>query len=182
MRAGVPGLPTPHPIGEQLPAIYLDDEFTQRLTGAFDEVLAPVFAALDSFGSYLDPSLAPDDFVDWLADWVALELDGNWTALQRRALVAHAVELHRRRGTPRGLAAQVQLLTGGEVEVVDSGGCRSADVPNPPLPGSGPPRVTVRVRVRDPGSVDAGTLRAAVVAAVPAHVAVTVDVQRATGG
>src|SRR4051794_35664644 len=113
MRNGVSSLPTPHPIGDRLPAIYLQDDFTQRFTEALDAVLAPVFATLDSFSGYLDPRLAPDDFLDWLAGWVALDLDERWTPLQRRALVANAVELHRRRGTRRGLAAHVRMITGG---------------------------------------------------------------------
>lgn len=182
MRTSVAGLPTPHPIGDRLPAIYLDDDFTQRFTAAFDDVLAPVFLTLDCFASYLDPELAPEDFLDWLANWVALELDESWTIEQRQDLISHAVELHRSRGTRRGLAAHVRLLTGGEVEITDSGGCASSDTPNGPLPGSSPAQVVVRVRVPDPDAVDQRRLRAAVIDAVPAHLKVTVDVLPAGGG
>jgi phage tail-like protein len=182
MRAGVPNLPTPYPIGDRLPAIYLQDDFTQRFTEALDAVLAPVFATLDSFAGYLDPRLAPADFLDWLAGWVALDLDDSWTPVQRRALVANAVELHRRRGTRRGLAAQVRLISGGDVEITDSGGCTSSDRPNAPLPGTSPARVEVRVRVADPSTVDRARLRAAVVEAVPAHVRVTIEVLPSGGG
>src|SRR4029453_7641000 len=72
MRATAAGLATPPPIGEHLPALFQEDEFAQRFVGALDEVLAPVFAVLDCLDAYLDPWLAPPDFVDWLADWVAL--------------------------------------------------------------------------------------------------------------
>lgn len=180
MRAGVADLPTPHPIGERLPAVYLEDDFTQRFTAALDTVLAPVFATLDCFAGYLDPRLAPPDFVDWLAGWVALGLDESWSQQQRRELVANAVELHRWRGTSRGLADHVRLLTGGEVEVADSGGCSSSDRPGGPLPGSGPPRVLVRVWVPDPDAVDRVRLDTAVAEAVPAHVRATVEVLPAT--
>lgn len=180
MRANLADLPTPHPIGERLPGIYLDDDFTQRFTAAFDAVLAPVFLTLDCFAGYLDPDLAPPDFLDWLADWVALELDESWTVEQRRELIRHAVQLHRRRGTRRGVEAHVRLLTGGEVEVSDSGGCAFSDSPNGTLPGSSPARVVVRVRVADPAAVDQPRLRGAVADAVPAHVSVTVEV-RPTG-
>ena len=176
MRIGVPSLPTPYPIGDQLPAIYLQDDFTQRFTEALDAVLAPVFATLDSFAGYLDPTLAPPDFLDWLAGWVALDLDDSWTPVQRRALVANAVELHRRRGTRRGLAAHVRLISGGHVEITDSGGCSSSDRPSAPLPGSSPAQVGVRVRVPDPSTVDLRRLHAAVVEAVPAHVRVSIEV------
>lgn len=69
-RAAVPGLPSRHPIGEQLPALYAEDDFAQRFTAGLDTVLAPVFATLDSLPSYFDPRLAPADFLSWLASWV----------------------------------------------------------------------------------------------------------------
>jgi phage tail-like protein len=177
MRTGVPGLPTPHPIGERLPAVYLDDDFTQRFAAAFDDVLAPVFATLDSFAAYLDPLLTPADFLTWLAGWVAFAVDEAWPVGQRRELVTHAVELHRWRGTRRGLASHVRLLTGGEVEIVDSGRCGWSEQPGAPVPGSGPAQVVVRVRVPDPASVDLPHLRAAITEIVPAHVRATVEVQ-----
>jgi len=176
MRAALANLPTPHPIGERLPSVYLEDEFTRQFTSALDEVLAPVFVTLDCFAGYLDPWLAPPDFLDWLATWVALRIDESWPEDQRRQLVANAVELHRWRGTRRGLAAHARLLTGGEVEVLDSGGCTASDHPDGPLPGSAPSRVLLRVRVADPASVDQRQLQAVITEAVPAHVRVDVEV------
>jgi len=176
MRAAVPGLPSPHPIGEQLPAVYAEDPFVQGFTGALDEVLAPVLSTLDNFSGYLDPGLAPEDFVGWLAHWVALRVDESWSPAQLRQLVTRSVELHRWRGTQRGLAEHVRLLTGGAVEVTDSGGVVAAQQPGAPLPDPGPAWVQVRVRVPEPGRIDEGRLRATVVDAVPAHVRVSVEV------
>ncbi len=182
MRAGIAGLASAHPIGERLPAVYAEDDFAQRFTGALDHVLAPVLTTLDCLHAYLDPRLAPDDFLHWLAGWVALGLDEGWTDGQLRELVEHAVELHRWRGTRQGLAAHVRLLTAGEVEVLDTGGCTMSERSGAPLPDAGPPRVTVRVRVGAPDTVDQRRLRAAVVEAVPAHVHVTVEVLPTEGG
>lgn len=176
MRTEIAALPTPHPIAERLPAVYLEDDFTTRLTGAFDAVLAPVLLALDCFADYLDPRLAPVDFVEWLAGWVAFALDESWSEAQRRELVAYAVDLHRWRGTKRGLATHVRLLTGGDVDVTDSGICAWSDRAGGPVPGTGPPRVVVRVAVADPGTVDQRRLRAAVAELVPAHLRVNVEV------
>ncbi|MEV6824454.1 phage tail protein [Amycolatopsis sp. NPDC051102] len=176
MRAGIPGLPSPHPIGEQLPAVYAEDRFVQSFTGALDEVLAPVLSTLDNFAGYLDPRLAPEDFVGRLAHWVALGVDESWSPAQLRQLVTSSVELHRWRGTQRGLAEYVRLLTGGAVEVTDSGGVVESPQPGAPLPDPGPPWVQVRVRVPDPARVDVRRLTATVVDAVPAHVRVAVEV------
>jgi phage tail-like protein len=176
VRNGTVDVPVRHPIGDQLPAIYAEDGFTRRFTAALDGVLAPVITVLDSFADYLDPNLAPEDFLDWLTNWVALDIDEHWAAEQRRLLVGRAVEQQRWRGTRKGLAEQVRLLTGGEVEVVDSGGCVASNRPMGPLPGSDPARVLVRVRVPDPSAVDQHRLTAAILETVPVHVAVTVEV------
>jgi phage tail-like protein len=176
MRSAVDDLISPHPLGERMPAVYTDDDFTQRFTQALDEVLAPVFTVLDCFPAYLDPRLAPADFVDWLAGWVALDLDESWSAPQRRELVARAVRLHRFRGTRRGLAEHVWLLTGGRVDIADSGGTSTSQQPLGPVPGSSPAHVLIRIRVADPDGVDRARITAAVRRMVPAHVATTIEV------
>ncbi len=176
MRTAIDDLTSPHPLGERMPGVYVDDDFTQRFTQALDEVLAPVFTVLDCFAAYLDPRLAPADFVDWLAGWVALDLDESWSAAQRRELVARAVHLHRFRGTRRGLAEHVWLLTGGRVDVADSGGVTVSQHPSGPLPGSSPAHVLIRIRIANPEAVDRARITAAVRRMVPAHVATTIEV------
>ncbi|MEV0644601.1 phage tail protein [Phytomonospora sp. NPDC050363] len=170
MRNGISGLPTPHPIGEAMPAVYAEDGFAQRFTSALDDVLAPIFATLDCFEAYLDPAIAPEDIVDWLADWVALPIDDSWSLDRRRELVRHAVQLHRWRGTKKGLAAHVKLLTGGEVEITDNGGSSWSATSNGDMPGSPTPSVEVLVRVTTAAAVDVARLSATVADAVPAHV------------
>ncbi len=93
MRGLVPGLLSPHPIGDRLPALYQDDDLVQRFAAGLDDVLAPVLATLDSSEAYIDPRLAPLDFVVWLSQWVGVELDGTWAPARQRALVARAAEL-----------------------------------------------------------------------------------------
>ena len=120
-RGLVPRLDTPRPMGPELPALFQDDSFAQRLTGAFDDMLAPVFSTLDNFEAYLDAWLSPEDFLDWLGAWVGLELDEALSLERRRQFVAHAHELFRVRGTLAGLRSHldagadhvaIQVLTG----------------------------------------------------------------------
>lgn len=178
MRAGVPGLPSPHPIGAGLPAMYQEDEFVQRFTAGLDEVLAPVLLTLDCLDAYLDPGTAPVDFLDWLAGWLAVPVDPGWSVELRRRLVAEAVELHRWRGTRRGLEIAVRLQTGGDVEVTDTGGVTWSATTGSPVPPPEAPQVMVRVRVDDPDTVDRRRLAEVVAAQTPAHVGATVEVLR----
>ena len=180
MRAGVPGLASSHPLGLALPAMYQEDEFTQRFVAGLDEVLAPVLLTLDCLAAYFDPFLAPADFVGWLAGWVAQPVDDGLPEKLRRELVRQAAELHRWRGTARGIAAEVRLLTGGEVEVNDTGGTTVSQAAGgaPAIPMVN--EVIVRVRVPDPAAVDVRRIREVVAAAVPAHVRPTVEVVEGT--
>lgn len=173
MRGVIAGQANPFPLVHRLPAVLQEDDFLVRFLEAFDESLAPIFLTLDGLGSYVDPELAPPDFVDWLAQWVAVEVDESWTGPQRREIVAGAVARHARRGTAAGIGDAVRLLTGGEVEVSESGGVAYSVEPGGTLPGTATPQVQVQVRAT---GVDVARVDALVAAVKPAHVAHTVEV------
>lgn len=170
MRGMVEGLPNPHPIGVALPAIFQEDDFTQRFSTAFDDVLAPVVSTLDNAPAYLDPRLTPADFLEWLAGWVGAVLDENWPLERQRTFVAEAVELYRWRGTVKGLSALVALYAGVEPEIIDTGEVSWSPSPNGRVPGEPEPRMTIRLRVSDRSAVNVDRLDTIVRAAKPAHV------------
>lgn len=175
-RAAVPGLPSRYPIGEQLPALYADDGFAQRFTAGLDTVLAPVFATLDNLPAYLDPRVTPVDFLTWLASWVAVHDDPDRPEELRREAVARAVELHRWRGTARGLTDGLRLALGLHAEVTGDGGVlwsRTAGAGLPPADPSGP---VVRVWPDDGARADPDRVHAIVRALCPAHTLCRVEI------
>ncbi|WP_410534756.1 phage tail protein [Streptomyces sp. KL2] len=175
-RAAVPGLPSRYPIGGQLPALYADDDLAQRFTSGLDTVLAPVFATLDNLPSYFDPRVAPADFLVWLASWVGAADDPRWPLAARREAVARAVELHRWRGTGRGLVEGLRLALGVHAEVTGDGGAawsRTAGADLPPKPSS---ETLVRVWPGPGTRVDPDRVRAIVRAMCPVHTACRVEV------
>lgn len=180
MRGAVHYLPSPHPIGETLPGVYAEDDYTQRLTGALDMVLAPVFATLDCLDSYLDPRLAPEDFVDWLATWVAIVPTERSPLGLRRAMVAGAVEAARWRGTVQGLREQLSTLAGMDIAVRDNGGCVWSDQPDTPPPGTQGNQVLIGVP--EGARVNPGWLLAVAAREVPAHCEVVVRAGPLTPG
>ena len=171
---------SPHPLGQSLPALYQEDDFTQRFISAFDEALAPIFAALDNFPAYLDPWLAPEDFLDWLGSWFGIVLDESWSPGRRRALVSRAFEFYRMRGTGSGLKEQVEVLTGGQVDLHETGGVAISTTAGGALPGSPNYALLVRVTVDDPATINLVRLDALVMAAKPAHVTHKVEVVKPT--
>ena len=175
-RASVKSLISPHPLGSYLPALYQEDEFAQRWTSGLDLVLAPIFSSIDNFEAYLDPGLAPLDFLDWLATWMGLVADETWPVGRRRAFVSQASALYRIRGTAKGLATHVQVFTGGEVEILERGGTAWSATPGAALPGAPGYDLIVRVRTDSPDSIDGARLDALVAAAKPAHLTHRVEV------
>jgi phage tail-like protein len=170
-RGHLPGLASPHPLGERVPALYLEDRFALGLLEALDEVLAPVLGCLDNLDAYLDPDLAPEDFLQWLGGWLGLVLDDSWPLEKRRASVREATALHRVRGTSVGLAAYVWLLTGAHVEIIESGATAYSTMPDAALPGSPAFELVVRLRLPEGASgVEVARLDALIAAAKPAHV------------
>jgi phage tail-like protein len=159
-----------------LPTVYFEDNFAQRLTAGLDEVIAPVFATLTNLSAYVDPKVAPVDFVEWLAGWVGLALDQTWPADRQRALIHQAADLYRLRGTAKGIAAHVALYLQIEPEIEETGGAAWSPVPNGPIPGDAVPSLKVRVRVADPASVNVQRLDAVVRTAKPAHVPHEIEV------
>jgi len=178
MRGTVDILPTPHPMGPSMPSLYQEDPFSQSFLSALDTVLAPVVGTLDNFDAYLDPYLAPDDFLGWLATWVGMTIDESWTSERRRQVVARAVELYRLRGTATGLAEQIEIHTGGTVEIIENGGTAWSIDAGGELPGSAKPLLVVRIQVDDPKSIDGGRIEALVAASKPAHVEHRVEIVR----
>jgi phage tail-like protein len=177
MRGTISGLGSAQRIGEHLPAVYQEaDPTMMAFTRGFDEALAPIPGVLDSLAAYVDPLLAPADFVAWLATWVGVELDEKWPIGGQRLAVGSAIEQFRRRGTEAGLRLDLESATGGRVEIEENGGIAVSQLPGADLPGEADPRVHIRVFVADPESIDRAALDRVIVASKPAWVVHAVEV------
>jgi phage tail-like protein len=173
MRGLVEELQTPHALGPNLPSILQEDDFCQRFVSAFDAVLAPVFCVLDNLDAYLDPYLAPEDFLEWLASWVGLTLDETWPVERLRSFVSGAVNLYSHSGTSRGLAAYLEIFAGRKVDVLESGATAWSSVAGGELPGY--PTLGLLVRVTGATEVDVQGLEVLVTALKPAHMPHRID-------
>lgn len=177
MRGTLDSMESPYPLGSLLPALLQGDELLQRWTSGLDPVLATVLVTLDCIEAYVDPRTAPDDFLQWLASWVAVNLDERWPDERRRAAVTDSASLHAGQGTMEGLRRLIALQCGVDPLVVDSGGTSWSTRAGSPLPGSDVPFVVVQVPAGT--DVDRSRLEAVLADVVPAHVPVTVEVSPA---
>ncbi len=112
-----------------LPAALQADEFIGKFLLAFEQMLTGqnflpetnpgiikssdpnppgIEAVIESIHTYFNPDLTPEEFLPWLANWVALSLRDDWQPAAKREFIKKIVPLYSLRGTKEGLA---QILT-----------------------------------------------------------------------
>ncbi|MEM1293384.1 MAG: phage tail protein [Cyanobacteria bacterium P01_H01_bin.162] len=95
-----------------LPDLYREVDFVGRLLKVFEQAFEPDVRTLDSLWAYLNPRLAPQGMLPFLAHWVGWQLAPDLSLDQQRDLIARALEIYRWRGTRRGLRLSLHLATG----------------------------------------------------------------------
>jgi phage tail-like protein len=175
MRGATVDLVSPHPIGETLPALYVDDSFTQRFCDALDGLIAPVVSVLDNMPAYLDLSTAPSDMLPWLAHWVGLAVDPSQRSRRQRELLRSAIDLQGWLGTRHGIEAAIEALFGVQARVEDSGRAEWSVDASQELPGDAAPEMVIRIAVSGGSVPDRYRLEDVIEAIKPAHVAHRVE-------
>lgn len=95
-----------------LPDIYREVDFVGRMLKIFEECLEPDVQISDALWAYLDPMLASEPMLPFLAHWVGWELTPNLDMQRQRYLIKQAMHIYRWRGTRRGLRFYIHLFTG----------------------------------------------------------------------
>ena len=95
-----------------LPDLYREVDFVGRLLKVFELAFEPDVQTLDGLWAYLNPRLAPQGMLPFLAHWVGWQMSPDLSLDQQRELIAQALEIYRWRGTRRGLRLSLHLATG----------------------------------------------------------------------
>lgn len=79
-------------------------EGTVRLTdsGSFERTI-------DNLSDLFNPWKTPSDFLPWLAAWVALTPEADWSEYQKRQLIAEIVSIYGQRGLTEGLLTYLDI-------------------------------------------------------------------------
>lgn len=101
---------------EYLPEIYrqADDKkmFLERYLGIFQTMYEDLGQRIQESAQLFDMELAEGKFLNWLAEWIAIEESYIWSEEQLRRLLADGISLYKRRGTRQGVIDFVTLYTG----------------------------------------------------------------------
>jgi phage tail-like protein len=121
-----------------LPRIYQRDPgsalFLQRYLALFERVLTGIEESYESFHSQLDPDVAPDGVLGWMAQLLDLNFDPSWSLTQRRTAIKEATALNAGRGSAASLARQIEIYMGSAPLIIEGFHCRPVQ---PPLLGVG---------------------------------------------
>jgi len=158
-----------------LPGLYHDDDLLDRFLRGCEDVLGPIERTVGDLENYVNPRLAPEELLPWLAFWVGLTLDARWPEERRRALIVEAATLYPWRGTKRGLKRAIQLVTGYEPEVVEpqATGRQRRDRSH---------LFQVVLRVPDPDAIDRAMVESIIEGQKPAHTAYLLEIVKAEVG
>jgi phage tail-like protein len=101
---------------EYLPAFYRRDEPTRHLLGCWLSLFQSEFGDLElklkEMSRRFDPAVAPEEFLPWLAGWMAFEPPPGRSAQELRRLLPRIHDIYNRRGTLAGLGHLIELYTG----------------------------------------------------------------------
>ncbi|MFY1671336.1 phage tail protein [Plantactinospora sp. WMMB334] len=100
---------------DHLPAMFRGDPFAGRFLLAFEAVLTGrddvdgLEQLIERSARYLDPMETDEDFLPWLAGWVALSLRADWDVARKKGFIREVVPLYRQRGTLAGLRRMLEI-------------------------------------------------------------------------
>lgn len=108
---------------DYLPEIYQIDEgsksFVERFLAIFQSLYGDLEQEIERIARYFDPDVVEGDFLQWLAEWVAIDDGYIWTEDQLRYLVKNSPRMYKMRGTRQALSDLVELYLGEKPYIVE---------------------------------------------------------------
>lgn len=109
---------------EYLPQVYqkqqYNSNFLERFLAIFQNMYEDQSELIENITEIFDPDSADKMFLDWLAEWIAIDNVNIWNENQLRYLIKNAINLYKIRGTQEYLLKLVKLYTGYDAYIMEN--------------------------------------------------------------
>ena len=100
-----------------LPQIYqtnssMGNSFLKEYLWIFQHLVESISSKLDDNHEYFDARYTPEQFLPWLAGWIALTLDIDWEPTKKRQFIRSAAQQYKYRGTSLALTEMLHIFVG----------------------------------------------------------------------
>jgi phage tail-like protein len=106
---------------EYLPALFSleskQTELLDRLLSLMGSFYSDVEVKIADLQTLFLPQSVPVNWLDWLAGWLAVELDENWPVSKKRQAIIRAIASYRWRGTLKGLKDSLLFYAGVDAQI-----------------------------------------------------------------
>lgn len=106
-----------------LPSVYQENpvsrDFLERFLSILGTFLQDMEEQIDQVYRIFDPQAVTGPFLSWLAGWLDLSIDENWSEEQVRRLMIAAPSLYKKRGTRAGMEEIIAIYTGEKPLIVE---------------------------------------------------------------
>ncbi len=105
---------------EYLPEIYRKNGgFAARFLSIFTDIYQNLEEKIDGSPKLYDPNTCPEEFTEWLGEWISAESMRHFPDSKKRKLLLMLPRLIQRRGTAAGMKELLELYCGANVFIVE---------------------------------------------------------------
>ncbi len=108
---------------QYLPSIYHQEsanrDFLDRFLSIFGTFFGEFEHKVDQFPQMYDVQSLQGEYVQWIASWLGIASEFNWSDEVTKKLIKHAPELYRLRGTKATIDKWFELITGKKPVIVE---------------------------------------------------------------
>ena len=92
--------------------------FIERFVNIFEDEFAVIESKVDKIPKMFHPWKAEEEFLPYIASWLALELPEGWGEATKRALLDNITDIYNKRGTLEGLRIILKIYLGAAVKEI----------------------------------------------------------------
>lgn len=109
---------------EYLPEVYRSCaesfSFLDRFLGIYQSLILDLQEEIVNISRYLDSDVTTTEFLQWLAEWVAIDNVFQWEEQKLRQFIKQSFSIYKLKGTKEGLEKVIELYLGQKPMIVET--------------------------------------------------------------